>query len=278
MKTKKKSTLWVASAVLVISLFLLIFASQIPPKKSSTGDALCPDIDSFAENIKNSLGDNYDITISDPPIYVSQVFLWRRNNSEPKIGYPVQRSRTVTILSQNSKLISSLFEKDTIKDLSDFGYLLHSLNFSPFSESDFVSGGLGIYGFTKRDQYFSVELYDQPNDDRRTEISGTLVINCGVANSEYDLLYDKIIKTKKYTTNDTIAIYEVKDGVVMLSVGLVNSAGGHASFWLITDTQTKQLIKGTQEGPICSIFEDIKVGRGLDCFDNKTETSRVVDY
>ncbi len=275
MKTKNGSTLWVASAVLVLSIFLLIFTSQISPKNSGTVDALCPDIDSFAEKVKTS--DNYEISINGAQIHESQTFLWRRAKTEPKVGYLVQSSRVLSVASQDSKTISTIFETKSVQELSDTGYLKQDLNFTPFSKSDFVSGGLGIYGFKKGNQYFSVELYDAP-DNQDSNLSSNLVINCGIANSEFDLLYDKIIKTNKYSTNDTIAISDLKDSVVILNVGQINSASGYASFWLVTDTQTQQLIKGTQEQPFCNVFEEIKVGRGLDCYDKKTETSRVVDY
>lgn len=294
MAKKTKNSIFTSKFLLfllfIIAIILFCFKYYSPNKLEKLYTS-CEDFDTIFKTTKNNLTNDFKTTIREYPVYDGNHFLWRRSLSEPKVGYPVQKSKMIYVYSQPAEIVFKQFSEATTKSLETLGFVKQSLNYIPFSKSAISENGGGKYSYTKGGYVYQVDINGNYLTDVVLNADGSLKeeiklpenstgvsITCGDVDPEYDKIYDKIIPQNEYKKNQEVEVIEFKDMVVSLNVREENTGGGFASYWLVSDLKVEQLIKGTQEYPQCSIFESRSVGTGITCFDSKTEITREVQH
>jgi hypothetical protein len=291
MKAKKipLSVLFITGIVLVLINVGLYKRSKVQaPNKSLL---YCKDFDTVTDLIKSNLRGKHQTTVRVNPVDQNNIgFYWRRDSKEPMVSYPAQKHTTLYLYGQPSSESSNHFAENISPLLRRAGFVFDNKNYIQYAENGVTVGGNASYGFLKGKDYYVISVDGSYAEDVSFNKDGTTVqiplpenssgidIICGVTSPAYDDLYDRVVGKKVYTTKDRIGLVETKDNVAYFNVGQIGSFGSSSSYWLIANNSVEQLVKGTQEAPLCDIFESRKVGKGIGCYDTKTQTQRTVAY
>jgi hypothetical protein len=276
----KNAALPIASALLVIlaAVTFVNFREKPTVKTSSVKPEItCANFDEVFNTVKSDLSESSKDLVEDTDSNSNPLFKWKRAATEPTVQYIPHQVKNLIVQNELAPEISKKFEASTTTKLVAQGLVKNDLNFNAYKRSDAVVYGEASYGFQMDDVSFLITIADGESD--QLPENGTLVqVMCHNKDAAYDEMYNKIISKNVYTEKNRIGIADIRDSVIYLSVGTVDGFGGHASYWMIKKDVTEQLVKGTQERPLCSIFEQKRVGKGTECYDPVLEDSRVVDF
>lgn len=291
MKSKSRNSGNAALFFLLFVVFLTIGGLYFYKNRSSTQIpnqlTSCKDFDAVTNIVKSSLTGDYKITTRDYYHESALLFSWRRNQTEPLISYPGQKNRTIYLYGQPADSIAKQFETKIITQLESSLGKKDALNYDRYPGMLSPNIEAGTYSFKKDSDYYVVRLDGNLVNDVILNSDGTInqeiempqnssvvTIKCGVANAQHDDIYNKILLNEKYNQNATLAIWDIKDRLVYLSVGML---GGYGQFWIVDGDKVEKLGEG-QDTPPCDLFEPKKVGRGMECYDVQKASNRIVDY
>lgn len=259
----------------------------------------CEDYDKFLSLTKelvtksvDNLNDNKDATDING-------FLWTRKTDEPMVGYPSIKVYTIfqpnsdengsNSAEKNADSVSEELTNGLNQKAEQLGLIEDKLNSTQLVKIGGTSNQR--FGFSKNGDMYLVQTDYSPNYSERMGLG--ISVYCAKLVEKYNVLYDSLGIKLKPPSSDYYLDYPnyiritnfSPDGRVFGMVGssnyinsILGSSGDvYSENYYYYDGKGLHLIGKGTSFPNCIDLENLKVGKGMDCFDN-TNKSRKVTY
>jgi hypothetical protein len=210
-------------------------------------------------------------------------YSWRPSTEAPFRQYTAAIAPyMISYMRQSAEKTDAYFQENALEPIVGAGFVLDEANSIPYELSKTIIYSYARYAFTRAGERYVVTVDSadyQVKNNKQIDLpqgSSSITIECGIADAEYDQVYDGISeKNSKLTPRSMMAIWEMKDNAVMLDRSEYPGGFGMGEWWVNVNGEWKQVYTGQDSVP-CDVIEAEGVGTGLRCYDMKLGKDRTV--
>lgn len=279
---KAKNNLTIIGLVCVIIVFAYIgfWYSKNFPRKSDLAESTSPpepfmecgyadDLRRVIEYAPGTLAKTW-LTVPNPKL------LWKLSPDTPFVGLTADVNYSFQVYTPNKKPEELLAEFE--QKLSSKGFLVNKANSYDIT-IDVIENGRSIQlAFERGGNIYLLrygESFQYPEDPQSYLIN----FYCGKRDQDYANVYKQLLPfaaQEQWDEKSILQIWYNQSSVVVLDISGIQMIGGTGSIWTNQNNKWEKIYEG-QSDPLCPIYEERNIGKGLSCVDEQTGVSRTAN-